>query len=90
MGRSKQERTQERNFNAHTALSGSTTDLLIPPQINPGMLNDLSKDLTTYVGRGSFGIVKLQSYHGIYVAVKQVLPRTFIDDVIAEAKCLMK
>ena len=74
----------------NTALSGTYTDIMIPPQINPGMLNDLSQDFTTYVGRGSFGIVKLQLYRGIYVAVKQVLPRTFIDDVIAEAKYLMK
>ena len=68
----------------------STTDILIPPQINPAMLNDLTEGLTNYLGRGSFGIVKLQLYRGIYVAVKKFLPRTFISDVIAEAKCLMK
>ena len=74
----------------YSSQGSSTTDILMPPQINPAMLIDLSEDLITYVGRGSFGIVKLQLYHGIYVAVKQVLPRTFISDVIAEAKCLMK
>lgn len=74
----------------YSSQGSSTTDKLMPPQINPAMLIDLSEDLTTYVDRGSFGIVKLQLYRGIYVAVKQVLPRTFISDVIAEAKCLMK
>lgn len=67
-----------------------TTDLTLPPQINPAMLNNLNQGLTNYIGRGSFGVVKLQLYRGIYVAVKQFLPRTFSDDVIAEAKCLMK
>ena len=65
----------------------STTDI---PQINPAMLTNLTEGLDNYIGRGSFGIVKLQLYRGIYVAVKQFLPRTFIDDVLNEAKCLMK
>ena len=51
------------------------------------MLNNLNNGLTNYIALGSFGIVKLQVYHGIYVAVKQFLPWTFSNDVIAEAKC---
>lgn len=66
------------------------TDTMLPPQINSAMLNNLTEDITNYIGRGSFSIVKLQLYRGIYVAVKQFLPRTFINDVITEAKCLMK
>ena len=34
--------------------------------------------------------MKLQLYRGIYVAVKQFLPQTFINDVLNEAKRLMK
>ena len=75
-----------------SSLRPSTTDLDIQllPQINPGMLTNLTEGLNNYIGRGSFGIVKLQLYRGIYVAVKQFLPRTFISDVLHEAKCLMK
>ena len=29
-----------------------------------------------YLGRGSFGLVKLQLYCGIYIAVKELLPRS--------------
>ena len=56
--------------------------------IDPAMLNDFSNGTSTYVGRGSFGVVKLKSYRGIYVAVKEFLPRTLIDDVIKEAEIL--
>ena len=38
--------------------------------INPAMLNDLYNGTNMYVSRGSFGVVKLKLYHGIYVAVK--------------------
>ena len=64
---------------------GSKSTLL---NINPAMLNDLYNGTNTYVGRGSFGVVKLKLYRGIYVAVKEVLPCTLLDDVIKEAELL--
>ena len=72
------------------SLRSSTADVILPPQINPVMLTNLTDGLNNYIGRGSFGIVKLQLYRGIYVAVKQFLPRTFINDILNEAKCLTK
>ena len=47
------------------------------PEIDPSMLVDLklpSRSDISYVGRGSFGIVKVQKYRGILVAVKEYLP----------------
>lgn len=41
-----------------------------------------------FVGRGSFGIVKLQMYHGICVAVKEFLPRTAKESVEREAQLM--
>ena len=43
-----------------------------------------------FVGRGSFGIVKYQIYHGIHVAVKEFLPRTVSDSVETEAQLMSK
>ena len=40
-----------------------------------------------YLGHGCFGIVKLQVYHGILVAVKQLLPQS-LKDVQHEAEIL--
>lgn len=68
----------------------STADKSTLPQIDTSMLNDVSDGATTYIGRGSYGIVKLQLYRGIYVAVKQFLARTFVNDVINEAKILLQ
>ena len=68
----------------------STTVTMFPPQINTVMLTNLTDGLNNYIGQGSFGIVKLQLYHGIYVAVKQFLPWTFINDIRNETKCVMK
>lgn len=64
-----------------------TTDLTLPSHIKPAVLNNLNQGLTNYIALGSFGIVKLQVYHGIYVAVTQFIPWTFSNDIIAEAKC---
>lgn len=41
-----------------------------------------------FVGRGSFGIVRCQMYRGIYVAVKEFLPRTLKDSVVKEAQVM--
>ena len=57
----------------------STADKVLDPSI----LNDVS-DI------GSYGIVKMQLYRGIYVAVKQFLPCTFVNDVINEVKILLQ
>ena len=46
-----------------------------------------SAENVTLVG-GSFGIAKLQAYRGIYVAVKELLPRSLKDDVRHEAEIL--
>ena len=49
-----------------------------------------SNMLELYVGRGSFGVVKLQLFRGIKVAVKELLPRTNLLDVRHEAQILSK
>ena len=41
-----------------------------------------------FLGRGSFEIVKFQTFRGIKVAVKEVLPRTVLSDVCSEARIL--
>ena len=43
-----------------------------------------------YLGRGSFGIVRLQIYRGFKVAVKEYLPRTMPDDLKREASFLSR
>lgn len=64
-------------------------------EINLVMLTDpvmaeTSAETKLYVGRGSFGIVKLQVFRGIKVAVKELLPRTNLMDVRHEAHVLSK
>ena len=50
---------------------------------NPsGMENDV------YIGRGSFGVIRLQVFRGIYVAVKELLPHSLLVDVKSEASLL--
>ena len=51
---------------------------------NPTDCDDTSQ---TYIGRGSFGIVRIQIYRGIKVAVKE-LPRSLVNDVHHEAEIL--
>ena len=41
-----------------------------------------------YLGRGSFGIVRLQIYRGIDVAVKELLPRAMLTDLMHETQIL--
>lgn len=40
------------------------------------------------MGRGCFGIVQVQKYRGILVAVKEYLPKTLSEDVLCEARIL--
>ena len=63
-----------------------------PQEIDPAMLvNPGSNDDETYfIGRGSFSLVKLQSFRGIKVAVKELLPRTNLVDVRHEASILTR
>lgn len=56
-------------------------DLLLDPVVN-------GKQEEVFIGRGSFGVVRMQLYRGIKVAVKEFLPRTIANDVLHEA-CIM-
>lgn len=53
-------------------------------EIDPELLhNPTDCDKTqTYIGRGSFGVVRVQIYRGIKVAVKELLPRSLASDVM--------
>ena len=60
-------------------------------EIDPEMLSEPSfneEHQECYIGRGSFGVVKLQVYRGIFVAVKELLPRSLKEDVQSEAEIL--
>lgn len=41
-----------------------------------------------FVGRGSFGVVPIQVFRDIKVAVKELLPHTVLEDVQQEASIL--
>ena len=60
-------------------------------EIDPTMLQNpviCGEEKEHFVGRGSFGIVKVQVFRGILVAVKEYLPRTIKVDIIHEASIL--
>ena len=59
-------------------------DLLVDPIDSGGT------EIESYIGRGAFGVVKLQTYRGIKVAVKELLPRTVAADVRNEAMLLCR
>lgn len=62
-------------------------------EIDPSMLNDPmidGKQEEQYVGHGSFGVVKVQVFHDILVAVKECLPKSLKVDVVHEASILNK
>ena len=65
----------------HLQVQEIDSSMLADPQIN-------GEQQECYVGRGSFGVVKLQVYRGIHVAVKEFLPRAIKEDVKNEAKIL--
>ena len=53
------------------------------------MVNEVDKkEIEVFVGCGSFGVVRLQFFRGIKVAVKELLPRTLSSDVLNEAMIL--
>ena len=41
-----------------------------------------------FVGRGCFGVVRVQLYRGIQIAVKEFLPKSIVADVMHEASIL--
>ena len=58
---------------------------------DPSLLKDPLLDgehKECYIGRGLFGVVRLQEFRGITVAVKEFLPRTVCEDVTNEAHIL--
>ena len=62
-------------------------------EIEPSMLNDPiinSKQEVKYVGRGSFGVVEVQVFHDILVAVKEYQPRSLKSDILHEVSILNK
>ena len=59
------------------------SSMLVDPMFN-------GEQQECYLGRGSFGVVKLQLYRGIHVAVKEFLPRAVKDDVRNEAEILAR
>ena len=59
-------------------------------EIDPELLRNPTDcdENQTYIGRGSFGVVRVQIYRGIKVAVKELLPRSLASDVRHEAGIL--
>lgn len=72
-----------------TSKHPTATEKMVLQQIDPSMLTNVY-DADNFVGRGSFGRVKVQLYRGIPVAVKQFLPRTVVQDVVNEAEILLQ
>ena len=52
-------------------------------EIDPEVLHNPidCDDTQIHIGRGSFGVVQIQIYCGIKVAVKELLPRSLVSDV---------
>ncbi len=60
-------------------------------EIEPSLItNIIDEEGQLFVGRGSFGIVRIQLYRNINVAVKEFLPHTVTSDVKIEANILAK
>ena len=79
-----QEREKEYLFQIKHKLPSTSGLPQTIPSIDRSLLYNLpstmnSKDI--YVARGSFGIIKHQSYRGIEVAVKEFLPRSNVHSV---------
>lgn len=75
--------------------SKQLTSVCTLQEIDPSMLVDVdlqstSESNSAFVGRGCFGIVKVQKYRGILVAVKEYLSRTLSEDVMHEARILAR
>ena len=62
-------------------------------EIDPTMLKDptfVKADEDLWIGRGSFGVVKIQLYRGIKVVCKELRVKTLLQDVHSEASILMR
>lgn len=57
---------------------------------NPTGYDSVDKDDTLFFARGSFGVIKLQQYRGMNVAVKEFLPHTCASSVRNEASVLLR
>ena len=71
----------------------STVHMTNVHEIDPTLLQHPVRgtvDEEIYVGQGSFGVVRLQFYRGIKVAVKEFQPRTCSSDVRSEANILAR
>lgn len=76
----------------HKLCGHKTSDKVKVLEIDPTMLKDPvnadGQSTEKYIGRGSFAVVKLQTYRGYNVAVKKFLPSTVCADVHREAEVL--
>ncbi len=71
--------------------SSSTVSVTQLHEIDPTLLQDpvrKGSEPEVFIGRGSFGVVKLQVFRQMNVAVKEMLPRTVLSDVLNEARIL--
>lgn len=73
----------------------STQEPCTVPKINRSLLCNpvelgMYSDDRVFVGKGSFGVVKYQTYRGIQVAVKEFLPHTLKESVFKEAAFLVE
>ena len=86
-----QQRRREENMEVTSKASHYTANPSSFHHINPVYITDPGvdgKSAETYLGSGSFSIVKLQVYRGIKVAVKQFRAGSLQEDVLNEAKIL--
>lgn len=69
----------------------NTHEVLNIDEIDPDLLHNppnVTESESTFVGWGSFGVVRYQMYCGIRVAVKELLPHSVAADVHHEARIL--
>lgn len=62
----------------------SNEDKAYVSEIDPSLLTHAvvnDKQTECYLGRGSFGIVKLMMYRGMHVAVKQLHTKSLLEEV---------
>ena len=79
------DRSRQRDANIQpeiTTLKIDPKQLCLPPNIQ--------SEEESYIGRGSFGVVKVNFYRGISVAVKVFLPKTEVYDIRHEASILAR
>lgn len=88
-----QQRKSNMMIERRAAISQEGIDNLVLKihEIDPDLLqNPNNQDEEVYIGRGSFAVVQLQTYRGLKVAVKRLLPNTVAADVHKEAQILAR